>query len=64
MTELLVAERVTHPYWGARKLLTVLQTKHPRIREWPPPPVRSLISSRGAASCSTDGCGEQPRILA
>ena len=33
MTELLCAAREAHPFWGARKLLVVLQTKHPRLRE-------------------------------
>jgi putative transposase len=35
MAELLVAERVPHPYWGARTLLKVLQTRHPRASHWP-----------------------------
>ena len=48
MTELLVPERVAHPFWDARKLLTVLQTKHPRIREWPAPStVADLLARRG-----------------
>ena len=37
MTELLVAERVAHPFWDGRKLLTVLQTKHRRVRDWTAP---------------------------
>ena len=35
LTELLVTTREAHPFWGARKLLVVLQAKHPRIRDWP-----------------------------
>lgn len=31
LAELMVTARETHPYWGARKLLTVLAKKHPRI---------------------------------
>ena len=37
MTELLVPERVAHPFWDGRKLLTVLQTKHSRVRDWTAP---------------------------
>ena len=32
---LLVTARKAHPFWGARKLLAMLQGKHPRILEWP-----------------------------
>src|SRR5512145_2764001 len=35
VAELLVTERQAHPHWGARKLLTVLATRHPRIHDWP-----------------------------
>jgi putative transposase len=31
IAELLVAEREAHPHWGARKLLKVLATRHPRM---------------------------------
>ena len=34
LAELLVAARAAHPHWGARKLLKVLSTKHPRITQW------------------------------
>jgi len=45
---LLVAERTAHPYWGARKLLTVLAERHPRIRRWPAPStVADLLARRG-----------------
>ena len=37
MTELLVPERIAHPFWDGRKLLTVLQTKHRRVRDWTAP---------------------------
>ena len=43
-----MAERVAHPFWGACKLLAVLQIKHPRIREWPAPStVADLLARRG-----------------
>ena len=35
MEALLIAERVAHPHWGARKLLAVLARRHPRIQHWP-----------------------------
>ncbi len=38
MTDLLVATREAHPFWGARKLLAVLQAKHPRMRADAPTP--------------------------
>lgn len=48
MTELLCAAREAHPFWGARKLLAVLQAKHPRIPEWPAPStVADLLARRG-----------------
>jgi putative transposase len=48
MAELLVAEREAHPYRGARKLLKVLATRHPRIRAWPvASTVADLLARRG-----------------
>ena len=48
MVELLVAAREAHPHWGARKLLTVLARKHPRIAHWPAPStVADLLARRG-----------------
>jgi transposase InsO family protein len=48
MVELLVAERTAHPFWGAKKLLTVLGTRHPRIADWPAPStVADLLARRG-----------------
>ena len=48
MAELLVAAREAHPFWGARKLLAVLATKHPRITAWPAPStVADLLARRG-----------------
>ena len=48
MIELLCTTRTAHPFWGARKLLVVLQAKHPRIHEWPAPsPVADLLARRG-----------------
>ena len=29
--------RRKHPFWGARKLLRVLATRHPSVTEWPAP---------------------------
>ncbi len=46
--ELLVAERTAHPHWGARKLLTVVATRHPERRAWPAPStVADLLARRG-----------------
>jgi putative transposase len=48
LTELLITTREAHPFWGARKLLAVLQAKHPRIRDWPAPStVADLLARRG-----------------
>jgi len=32
---LLLKERQAHPFWGARKLLKVLETRYPKIDRWP-----------------------------
>ena len=48
MTELLCAAREAHPFWGARKLLVVLQGKHPRLHDWPAAStVADLLARRG-----------------
>ena len=48
IAELLVAERIAHPYWGARKLLKVLRTRHLRIPAWPAAStVADLLARRG-----------------
>ena len=48
MTDVLCAAREAHPFWGARKLLAVQQTKHPRVSEWPAPStVADLLARRG-----------------
>lgn len=48
IAELLVAAREAHPYWGARKLLTVLASRHPEIRSWPAAStVADLLARRG-----------------
>jgi putative transposase len=45
---LLCTTREAHPFWGARKLLAVLQAKHPRIHQWPAPStVADLLARRG-----------------
>lgn len=48
IAQLLVAERTTHPYWGARKLLKVLSKRHAGIEQWPAPStVADLLARRG-----------------
>ena len=48
LVELFVTERTAHPFWGARKLLTVLAKRHPRIETWPAPStVADLLARRG-----------------
>jgi len=48
MAELLGGAREAHPFWGARKLLTVLARRHPRIHDWPAPStVADLLARRG-----------------
>ena len=48
LAELLVAERVAHPHWGARKLLKVLATRHPRVSSWPAASTAAdLLARRG-----------------
>lgn len=48
MEELLITERLAHPYWGARKLLAVLTRRHSRIGSWPAAStVADLLARRG-----------------
>ena len=48
IAELICALRRAHPFWGARKLLTILSTRHPRIRAWPAPSAAAdLLARRG-----------------
>jgi transposase InsO family protein len=48
IAELLVAERKAHPHWGARKLLKVLATHHPRVQGWPAASTAAdLLARRG-----------------
>jgi transposase InsO family protein len=48
MAALLVAEREAHPFWGAKKLLSVLTRRHPQIGGWPvPSTVADLLARRG-----------------
>jgi transposase InsO family protein len=48
MTELFVTERVAHPHWGAKKLLTVLGKRHPPLSGWPAPSTGAdLLARRG-----------------
>jgi putative transposase len=35
MEALLLKERQAHPFWGARKLLKVVETRYPKIERWP-----------------------------
>ncbi len=40
--------RRQHPFWGARKLLRVLATRNPKVREWPAPSTAAdLLARRG-----------------
>ncbi len=48
MAALLCEFRIKHDDWGARKLLTVLQTRYPRRRDWPAPStVADLLQREG-----------------
>ena len=48
MATLLCEFRIKHNDWGARKLLTVLQTQNPRRRDWPAPStVADLLQREG-----------------
>ena len=48
LCELLVAERIAHPFWGARKLLAVLARRYPRVTTWPAPStVADLLARHG-----------------
>jgi putative transposase len=48
LAELLCALRRAHPLWGARKLLRVLTTRHPRVTGWPAPSTAAdLLARRG-----------------
>lgn len=48
LEELLIAERIAHPHWGARKLLAVLARRHGRTKHWPAAStVADLLSRRG-----------------
>lgn len=48
LEQLLIAERIAHPHWGARKLLAVLARHHPRVTRWPAAStVADLLARRG-----------------
>jgi putative transposase len=48
MEALLVAKRLAHPHWGARKLLAVLTRRYPRLHHWPAAStVADLLARRG-----------------
>ena len=48
LAELLCALRRQHPFWGARKLLRILTTRHPRLTGWPAPSTAAdLLARRG-----------------
>jgi transposase InsO family protein len=48
IAELICALRRQHPFWGARKLLRILATRHPRVPEWPAPSTTAdLLARRG-----------------
>lgn len=48
LAELICTLRRAHPYWGARKLLRILKTRHPRVHSWPAPSTAAdLLARRG-----------------
>ena len=48
LAELICALRRQHPFWGARKLLRILETRHPRVHAWPAPSTAAdLLARRG-----------------
>jgi transposase InsO family protein len=48
LAELLCELRRQHPFWGARKLLRVLATRHPDVTGWPAPSTAAdLLARRG-----------------
>jgi len=48
LAELICALRRQHPFWGARKLLRILATRHPRVHAWPAPSTAAdLLARRG-----------------
>lgn len=48
LADLICSLRREHPFWGARKLLVVLQRRHPRVRRWPAAStVADLLARRG-----------------
>ncbi len=48
LADLICDFRRQHPFWGARKLLRVLATRNPRVREWPAASTTAdLLARRG-----------------
>ena len=48
LADLICDFRRQHPFWGARKLLRVLFTRHPEVKEWPAPSTTAdLLARRG-----------------
>lgn len=48
IAERICALRRQHPYWGARKLLRILATRHPRVGDWPAASTAAdLLARRG-----------------
>lgn len=48
LAELICGLRRQHPFWGARKLLRILATRHPRVTEWPAASTAAdLLARRG-----------------
>jgi transposase InsO family protein len=48
LADLICEFRRQHPFWGARKLLRVLATRNPKVREWPAPSTAAdLLARRG-----------------
>src|SRR5665647_2023133 len=48
LADLICDFRRQHPFWGARKLLRVLATRNPKVKEWPAPSTAAdLLARRG-----------------
>ena len=48
LAEMICDFRRKHPFWGARKILRVLATRNPRVKQWPAPSTAAdLLARRG-----------------
>ena len=46
LVDLICEFRRQHPFWGARKLLRVLATRNPRVKNWPAPSTTADLLAR------------------